>query len=1401
MRPCKFSVLLLALFCALLAAVAAAPATAGYEFPICTAPGGQYWPAISANIVVWDDYRNSSTGGDIYGKDLSTGREFPVCTAPGSQYWPAISASIVVWMDDRNVSTTGSDIYGYDLSTGREFPICTTPGDQWCPAISGAIVVWEDYRNGATTDIYGKDLSTGREFAICTAPDYQWLPAISGNIVVWMDCRNSSTEVDIYGKDLATGSEFAVCTVPGTQGWPAISGDIVVWEDWRNVSTTRHDIYGKDLATGNEFAVCTAPGYEWRPAISGNIVVWMDNRNYSTTGWDIYGKDLSTGREFVVCTAPGDLYSRPTVSGKIVVWEDERNYSTTGWDIYGYRLDGNGGPPTTLPDNSGQFGQPEQGAMTLYPTQLHAHYLAERGEKAGLAVKLGWDVPPNKLALMYRGLGYSFAAATEHYPVSWWWYLDHNTTDAFWAKTGREGEDGRICDSFEDTCGKGGTHILGIGFEHTKMSLAYAGQLQHEEQRAEEITKNGGGFAIAAHPNDPDYKWDTHILSLCVGEGNIQALEIFNAGVWLAGFDPRRDEAGNRLRTHENGIALDRWDDLLKNMPGRSIWGTAGDDYTSPWPQLDDGCVVIVSPCSTLYREEALSALRQGAFYACQGRGVVPLTAWGGGYGAPIIDGWWAEKVGEDIVAHVVVSDTHLWLPQVRFMVNGTPVQAIPSKRGDGKYEATYTYLAAQDRAGYVRAEVEDGYAYWPAVSYTQPILISPQGTQTYTWTPQAATTRALEPIVIDFDQAHLEISQPQSNLAGTVYAYLLPPSDRPPSSPPLGYIGSCYRFLPAAQLDGTNLLRLGYDPREVTLYPEATLCIYWFDPDQETWVALPSAVDENAHTATAAITTLGTFAISAPMPEETNPPGISITSPALGAVLAGSTTITADAWDDNGVASVQFYLGDLLLDTDVAGSDGWACTFDASRHPPGAYVIKAVGRDACGNEGQAEVNVTLSGGAAAPTLTLASPASGTTLAPTFLMQGRWSDDEAPLRAIAMLGDAPIGLPVLADNGAWSLNADITGMPPGSYSLTVAGEDAAGNPAGVAAAVQVPLTITGQVRVRGTTTNIASAVVEAAVAGQVKAAAMTGTNGIYQMGALPYGACSLTARKQGYVSQTKPATVSVGQISYVNFNLDVSGKLTGQVRVKGTTTNIEGATVVARSGGQERARTTTGANGIYVIDGDLPAGQYTVSAANTGYATQTKGNVTVTAGATTYLNFFLERAPSVKGQVCAAGTGTPIAGATVSINSWGMLPVVVTATTDAKGIYAFPPGLPSGTYTVWASKAGYVTQTKANITTIEGETRYVNFNLQVSGRLKGQVKDKVSGANLIGATVFARMGGVIRATATTTAPYGVYAINADLPPGTYVVQASQPGYLPQAKKNIIVTAGVTTYVNFFLQPQ
>jgi len=61
--------------------------------------------------------------------------------------------------------------------------------------------------------------------------------------------------------------------------------------------------------------------------------------------------------------------------------------------------------------------------------------------------------------------------------------------------------------------------------------------------------------------------------------------------------------------------------------------------------------------------------------------------------------------------------------------------------------------------------------------------------------------------------------------------------------------------------------------------------------------------------------------------------------------------------------------------------------------------------------------------------------------------------------------------------------------------------------------------------------------------------------------------------------------------------------------------------------------------------------------------------------------------------------------------------------------------------------------------------------------------------------------GVFQASATTVAPWGVYEVFADLPEGTYVMQASAEGHDPQTKVLVVATPGLTAYVNFSLQPQ
>jgi hypothetical protein len=350
---------------------------------------------------------------------------------------------------------------------------------------------------------------------------------------------------------------------------------------------------------------------------------------------------------------------------------------------------------------------------------------------------------------------------------------------------------------------------------------------------------------------------------------------------------------------------------------------------------------------------------------------------------------------------------------------------------------------------------------------------------------------------------------------------------------------------------------------------------------------------------------------------------------------------------------------------------------------------------------------------------------------------------------------------------------------------------------------QPPVTnggLSGTVTMRGTADSIAGATVEAYLAGELKGSGVTDAGGIYVIYGLPAGEYVVVARGANYFEQTKAGTVVAGQFTYVNFSLEPFATIKGQVRVRVTGANLAGATVTVYLDGQPVAITITDSNGIYVIQNLPPSAQYVVSAAKTGYETQTKGPVSVSLGETTYLNFNLI-IPSLKGQVRDAADGTPLIGAAVKAY-WATGALAHTMLTMPRyGLYEFGAELVPEIYRVSASMPGYVTQTRWNVEVMAGATTYVNFNLQRSGILTGQVTDTVTGAPIIGAAIQARTGGVVWAIGTTAAPYGIYRITSDLPAGTYSLLCRAPGYYNQGKPGIAVTAGATTYVNFNLAPR
>lgn len=292
------------------------------EFPICTDSFNQSMPAVSGNVVVWEDVRNGNT--DIYGCDVSIGSVFPICTDTACQSRPDISGSIVVWESVGGLPDSQHyEIGGKNLSSGEDLMIYYDPTESRYPAISGNIVVWanrtQENNPNDPYKIYGKNLFTDEVFVVCEAPAAKkYNPDISGNYVVWEDLRNNHH--DIYGRDLTTGDVFPICISIDYKLNPHISGNFVVWE-----VDSKHEIRGYDLSTSTEFFISN--GYN--PNISGDIVVWEKG---PLGNLDIYGYDLSSGTEFVICDPPGDQ-KYPSISGDLVVWQ--ASYTGESTDIHG----------------------------------------------------------------------------------------------------------------------------------------------------------------------------------------------------------------------------------------------------------------------------------------------------------------------------------------------------------------------------------------------------------------------------------------------------------------------------------------------------------------------------------------------------------------------------------------------------------------------------------------------------------------------------------------------------------------------------------------------------------------------------------------------------------------------------------------------------------------------------------------------------------------------------------------------------------------------------------------------------------------------------------------------------------------------------------------------------------
>lgn len=123
----------------------------------------------------------------------------------------------------------------------------------------------------------------------------------------------------------------------------------------------------------------------------------------------------------------------------------------------------------------------------------------------------------------------------------------------------------------------------------------------------------------------------------------------------------------------------------------------------------------------------------------------------------------------------------------------------------------------------------------------------------------------------------------------------------------------------------------------------------------QGTWSGDPDGIAEPLVNANRAATiALG----SGSTPGDTTAPTVSITSPAEGAAVSGTVSITANASDNVGVSRVDFRVGGSLIGTDT--SSPYSQSWDTNTVSDGLHTVSATAVDAAGNSAVASITVTV---------------------------------------------------------------------------------------------------------------------------------------------------------------------------------------------------------------------------------------------------------------------------------------------------------------------------------------------------------------------------------------------------------------------------------------------------------
>ena len=184
--------------------------------------------------------------------------------------------------------------------------------------------------------------------------------------------------------------------------------------------------------------------------------------------------------------------------------------------------------------------------------------------------------------------------------------------------------------------------------------------------------------------------------------------------------------------------------------------------------------------------------------------------------------------------------------------------------------------------------------------------------------------------------------------------------------------------------------------------------------------------------------------------------PTVTIASPAAGATLGGTVTVSGSASDNVSLSKVELRVDGNAYQL-ASGTSSWTFSLNTSAYASGSHTLLARATDASGNQAWASRTVTFSSAtdSQVPTVAISSPAAGATVGGTVTVSGSASDNVS-LSKVELRVDSN-AYQLASGTSSWTFSLNTSAYASGSHTLLARATDASGNQAWASRTVTISM--------------------------------------------------------------------------------------------------------------------------------------------------------------------------------------------------------------------------------------------------------------------------------------------------------------------------------------------------------